>query len=872
MIKELDNKITAKIIDDIIEWKKSTDKSWEYICAHIFYLDSFPDLTREEKEFYTPLFIKSAQDKILKEENTRGISVKHDRWCYEDNLLHDYQWIKFKEMMSDWSKERMSKVASQALDIVNFLPNPHKIDTSIDNAVVKGLVYGNVQSGKTAHIAALIALYASAGCKVIIVFSGITKSLRKQTQDRLRNDLGIEKYGCYDLITANSDLLGADEQSIEGRYYSNKPCIGVFKKSPAALKRLYRYLNATNDPHFWSKKQVLIIDDESDQYSINVKPLKDDETGESFERSTINFLLIKILNTFERYCYVGFTATPFANVLNELPGKDSLYPKDFIYPLEINEKYYGARKLFGSALEDTEHPLKTMNAINIVDDTEISPAVNDFDDIPKSLQDAINYFIIATACKYYRNIKKHSSMLVHLDRQISVHEKLEDIIQNYKDYVLTHYKKQEDNFREIWNKEKDRIQFDTLKELFSYDEEDKDKFIIPKYEELAIYINEVLSNLKVIVDNSSRPIEERLHYTKDGHDVVIVIGGNTLSRGLTLEGLLVSYFFRTSKLYDTLLQMGRWFGYRIGYEDLPRLYTTKEIAFKFSELADIEEEVRDQFSTYGFDITPSDISVKIRTLPSLQITRKNAMQSAVSTGVNYSGQRAQTLFFPQKDSAWLLHNQQCTKSFLDSLHQKPEKMNNEWLYQNISLNQIQDFTKELYIHKDNNSCKKDLLLKFMNRAKEKKYLSNWNIVVMSNMEGEDFQIASDLNVKLIKRSRYDTKDPTDDRIYLKVLQQPNNMLLDTDKCSTTPDNTPIATKFIIRHKYFLQKGKQEPGLLVIYPINKNSTPSKSASTNRLPLNAAEHVIGCMYVFPQSKDIQLDNYMTINLGENKDDAT
>lgn len=863
---ELTESEQTELIDEIVEWKKNKDKDWDYIEKHLYFIDSFNELRDEDEEafsHYKTILINEAKLRIQKESTRKGVSTKKENWFWLDSLYKDAQWDAFLKMQKSWSKERLNAVSKQSAEIVNCLSNPRKPDTNAEEATVKGLVYGNVQSGKTAHIAALIAMYASSGCNLIIVFSGITKNLRLQTQDRLRHDLGIDDLGCYDLITANSDLLGKSEQNIQGRIVGNKPCIGVFKKSPAALKRLHSYLNRVNDKSFWNKRQVLVIDDECDQYSLNVKPMyKDDETGEEFERSTINNWIVKILNTFERYCYVGFTATPFANVLNELPGKDSLYPKDFIYPLDMSEKYYGAKKLFGSALADPSQPELTMDAVNIINDEDLNPKLNSFEDIPKSMQEAVIYFILGTACKYYRGIKDHSSMLVHLDMKIAVHSQLKQLFDNYFYQVLTRYKELKDKFESIWNKEKDRIPFSTVKILFGYDDSSSPKYVVPEFDDLQIYINEVINKLKVIVDNSATKQEDRLHYDSDKGNVYIVIGGNTLSRGLTLEGLLVSIFYRTNSLYDTLLQMGRWFGYRIGYEDLARVYTTQKIAFKYSELANIEDELREEFSNYTFDTTPEEVSVKIRTLPSLQITRKMAMQAAKSTGINYSGHRPQTLFFPRFDNKWLLHNQKVSYDFLSTLGNHTTK-NRMPLFENIPADKISSYIESLNICEENKSCQKELLLKFFAKAHKQGFLKKWNIVVLSNKDGTPFRISSNLTVNLIERSRYDRKDPEEKNLYLKVLQQPTNMLLDTDLCASTKDTESIASMFLKRHSYFNDKGIEEPGLLLIYPINKDSKP-KPGSTNRIPLESPEHIIAHTFIFPNSKDILLDTYMTIDL--------
>lgn len=874
---ELTEEKIEEYVNDIVDWKKDRDKSWEEIERTLQRLnDELGELWDEDKncfKYYAPILVQKAKDRIFNESTFKGISAKHENWFWINNLKRVYQWNAFKEIMSGWSKTRFETVQNQSCDIVNFLANPAKNETPAEECRKKGLVYGNVQSGKTAHIAALIAMYASSKCDMIIVLSGVTKSLRLQTQNRLRHDLGIDSKGCYDLITAETDLIGKSAQNLEGRLNGQKPCIGVFKKSPAALKRLIKYCKKVNDEKsFWKNKTVLIIDDECDQYSINVKNMHlDDEDREDykngdFSRSTINGLIVDLLHIFNKYNYVGFTATPFANVLNEPPGNDSLYPKDFIYSLEMNKKYYGAKKIFGSVLEDAENPSRTVDSINYIDEEEINPKENSFESLPESLQNAINYFIVGTACKFYRGLTSHSSMLVHLDLKIAVHSQLETIINSYRNYVLANYKSIENKFIKIWNDEKDRIPFEDIKELFGYEEKNRENYKLPEYDlEFKRCINEVLSKLTVVVDNSSRPMEERLHYDDENPSVVIVIGGNTLSRGLTLEGLLVSCFYRTSKNYDTLLQMGRWFGYRIGYEDLARLYTTQEIAFRFSMLSDVEDELRDEFSVYQFDVTPETLSPKIRRHPSLQITRKMAMQAAKSSGINLCGYRPQTLFFPRNDFNFLNNNLRITSLFISSLG-KYEESNGAIIFRNKQRTQIQDFIRSFNIDDRNKACNKKVLLNFFSKLSEREFLNKWNVAVLNKKSGKKLQISDSLEVGMVERSRVDLHSTIDDEVSFKTLSQLNNMLIDTPLCTTVKDITSVTEKFEKRHAYFVEELKQEePGLLVIYPIDKDSKPVAHA-TGRLPLQSVENIIGFMLVFPNAKNNELEEYLSIPLEE------
>lgn len=870
-MNETDNKLST-IVEEVVEWKKNADKDWEYISSHLYFLDAVASWMEKDKssfEYYIPYIIQKAKAQIERDSPGVGIGVRKERWFFLDSMRRQVYWHNFTSMMSSWDEERLKTVSDQSVDIVNCLSNPSKTDTPASIATRKGLVYGNVQSGKTAHIAAMIAMYASSGCPLIIVLSGVTKSLRLQTQNRLRHDLGIDKYGNYDLMTPETDLLGKKEVSIEGKLNSNRPCIGVFKKSPAALKRLLAYLRRTNDPCFWNGRQVLIVDDECDQYSVNVKQIPDEDDGNKpFERSTINRLIVDLFHTFERYCYVGFTATPFANLLNEQPGDDSIYPRDFIYPLEISPKYFGADKLFGSISDDPEEDTPVADSIVYVKEEQISPKFNSFRDIPDSLIDAILYFIVATACRYYRNQFDHSSMLIHLDQRIATHNSLKMCIEKFLQSDSFQYHHLEKKMKEIWDKEKPRNPFSLIQQLFHYDDSYKDSFEKPEFEKLSPFIRRVISEVKVVVDNSSIPMEERLHYHDDHPDVYIVIGGNTLSRGITLYGLMVSVFYRTTKIYDTLLQMGRWFGFKLEYEDLPRLFTTEKLVEEYSKLATVEEKIREEFSNYEFDISPEDVAPKIIKMPELAITRKMAMQSAISTGINYSGSRPQTLFFPAKNGQFHKNNQKTTKAFLDSIENKRSEKNKMPFYESVPISCIQDFIEKFSIIPENRTCDKNMLLKFLSKANDRGYLQLWNVCVVTTNTGKEFNISSYLSIHLIERSRYDRHDPEEETLYIKALQQPNNMFLDTEILDKIPKNINTSQKFSIRHNYFKDRGEEEPGLLLIYPINKDSKYTGKYS-NRVDLEAPDHIIGLTFVFPNNKDILLDEYMQIDLPNRSD---
>ena len=362
-------------------------------------------------------------------------------------------------------------------------------------------------------------MYASVECQLIIVLSGVTNNLRWQTQTRLVKDLKILEEPHWYLLTPEKDRIGKNQPYPEALLAGNDVSIGVFKKNPCALRSLLSWLKKTTNTDIWKKNQVLVIDDECDQYSPNVK-LKDEDDGSEYEHSTINGLIVDLLRLFPRVSYVGYTATPFANVLNELPGKESLYPEDFIYALDKNENYYGSEKIFGSD-EDSESEI--LDAINIVEADEFHELKNGTEtEIPLSLQDAINYFIIATACKHMRGLIDFSTMLIHVDMKVTVHASIESLIYPYVEELRQKLRNKDRQilaeFRKIWNTEKARNPADRIKRLFPNSNEED--YLLPEFEDLYNEILNVISkqNMEIVVDNSSKPVEHRLSYEHSSYE------------------------------------------------------------------------------------------------------------------------------------------------------------------------------------------------------------------------------------------------------------------------------------------------------------------------------------------------------------------
>ena len=251
MLKLTEEEI-SKIIDDIIEWKSFSGKEWDEISTKLYYVKSVENLRDQDEEtyqYYSKILIEEAKKKLEKESEIKGLAPKHENWFFLSSMKDGRYWHRFEKLMKfdGWDETRLETNKRQTLEIINCLSDPAKTITSDESRYKKGLVYGNVQSGKTAHIASLISMYASAGCRMFIVLSGVTNNLRLQTQNRLRHDLGIDTTGGYDLITSESDLIGKTLQQIQGKWQNDICVIGIFKKNPAALRRLIDYLKNINN-------------------------------------------------------------------------------------------------------------------------------------------------------------------------------------------------------------------------------------------------------------------------------------------------------------------------------------------------------------------------------------------------------------------------------------------------------------------------------------------------------------------------------------------------------------------------------------------------------------------------------------------------
>ncbi len=768
----------------------------------------------------------------------------------------------------DWTQGDLRSLDEASSKIMSRLKPPMAPD-GVDS---RGLVMGYVQSGKTASYTALMAKAADRNYKVLIVLTGIHNALRGQTQTRLNRELigvGDERHAdatrCWIQLTGDEDdfspphsnanaLLGGDP---------DKRLLIVCKKNARIMTKLISWLEGAH-VDLRTRTPVLVIDDEADQASIN--------TSRNPARVTaINQLLRRLLRSMPRSAYVAYTATPFANLLiNPDPSLGDLYPKGFILALPKAEAYFGPERIFGrDALTDDELDVSGMDVVRIIPDDEL-PALRpgrargaQFDPTETpSLRAALLWFVLSSAARLSRGHVRNGTMLVHTSLKTETHrptlEVLSSMVQELRTTLSNEAVRVE--LSRLWQDESARV---------TPEEGGPGCVAMPfdrVYEKIAEVLNE--KDFGLVEDNYLS--SDRLSYDRRDasfRTFVVVVGGNTLSRGLTLEGLTSSLFLRTSNTYDTLLQMGRWFGYRKGYGDLFRVWTTQDLRDFFQDISTVEEEIRRELKQYDDGITtPTQAGVRIRRHPQLQITAAPKMGAAVSAQVSYSDRRVQSILFHHKTSTWIdsawSAGVQLVKQAATEAAKPWEGSPARWVAQKLPVARIVDFFSAYPTVDLATSFRPTAIRDYILRRNKDGELLHWNVAIIGRMARGPCPVEpfGGLEVRLVNRSRIQYADDTFANI--KALMSTRDIVADVLP-ELPADQTDEAACF--RHRREHLPGV---GLLLLYPIDKASTVSKSrkkdSRTVRLDLEASGHLLGVGLVFPASRSKAENDYVVVDL--------
>ena len=627
------------------------------------------------------------------------------------------RYEKFLRGVKQWSPVVTAALNTTSDKILDLAGDPN----SAENFSRRGLIIGEVQSGKTAAYTALCNKAADVGYKIIIVLTGMLEDLRRQTQTRLdfefagresqiflSNDaaiknilVGVARYGRDKSITqftsVNSDFSAPLLKSFALDLKNlNGTALFVVKKNKHILQNLIAWLKQSVD--FGTDKikhSLLLLDDEADNASINTKKNYYDE------QTAINAAIREILNLFGKTTYIGVTATPFANIfINPLNKEgmfgDDLFPKDFIYALDVPSNYIGAAKIFGGN-GGNKNFVVNIEPDDCPDVEDIFPKRHDkslrVTELPESLCAAINYFLLVNAIRDVRGERKtHRTMLIHVSRFTKVHAQIYDLVNARLQEIVNDLR--EYSALPATEAEKFSAHIAALHKVF-------DDFKLAaiggvSWEKiLSEYLRRAVETIQVGLRNSTRKNSFSYEQNPDGLRV-IAIGGNSFTRGLTLEGLCVTYFYRNSRNYDTLMQMGRWFGYRPNYADLCRLWTTQEIVDWYGFIADVSDEFKSELAFMReAGLTPKDFGLRVRQHPdTLEITAQNKMRFArqVKWAVELSKVFIET---PRliDDAEILSANENLIRNFIDGLNAFAQTEKNFWrgVPKNLVANLILNF-------------------------------------------------------------------------------------------------------------------------------------------------------------------------------------
>lgn len=836
-------------------------------------------------------------------------------------------WTRYKNhLLGKYTgRPKMSESAVATLENnCHWILNHLKRDTRSAGAV-KGLVMGSVQSGKTANMIGLVTMAAHYDWNFFIILSGTIDNLRKQTRDRFLSDLtqsGGVNWHVLD-YTRNADYLVdindgkhylTDDLALniyqEGTQHNNwmHRYVIVCLKNSTRLKNLITWLHSKATKA--ARMRLIVIDDEADQASVNTRKMKDVDDEEIIERTAVNQLIIDLVKgndiegkhsaaEFQAMNYISFTATPYANVLNEA-YEDSLYPRTFICSLPESKEYFGAKAIFGSKSDDRYNGL---NIIRTVPKEEVT-ALKQLHKgcaftLPKEFQHAVCWFLSAAAVLRVRGHKKPISMLIHTTQLQGGHFEEYDVLKSWllresKTGSLLHL------CREVYDAEKAEFLLKDLAEGYpEYALLNSVCDVFPEFDDIENEIKQILSQIVNIgigedsdfdycengihlcVDNcrankkSDEGVYLRIVYPKPEQlsamskaPVFIVLGGNTLARGLTLDGLLCTYFARNVNQADTLMQMARWFGYRKGYELLQRIWMPLSVQEKFELLEEIDEKLKEEFESFmRMGKSPATFGPRVMSsakIAKFMLTSKTKSQNAVPCEFDFSGDSYETTQF-DNNADLLLANIKCSEAFLASVGtaRKSDVIEGTYVWANVSSHAILHNFLEHYHLFDCSPLHVDIPIfrKWMEEMnKDGKYLK-WNIAVSGDKKSETRWKVAGADVGTVERSKK-TKHP--EFIDIGSLRSGIDVLADVNPSALSPEETAILANALkskknllaVRHKL----GLGDVPLLLLYRIDQNKGKD---SKYRTKIGSVHDIIGFSIII-SGEEVSSDYVKTIHV--------
>ncbi|MGV1004861.1 MAG: Z1 domain-containing protein [Candidatus Nanopelagicales bacterium] len=881
------------------------------------------------------------QPESLELKDTSG----HVQWLGEDRRS-EIDWA-FNERYLRYLRERESRppkildrLDRTTLKILGHLGDPARKQESWDR---RGLVVGGVQSGKTGNILGLICRAADAGYLLIVVLAGMHNNLRSQTQLRIdegflgfdtqvRQEIvnaeagsaphgtigvgtlpGVRKLPVASLTTSAEvgDFLTerAQQQLVQLGLFPvvlvvkkhaisarQKPD-GTFKPAGGILNNLTKWILDTagqGEPGEAKKVRafpLLVIDDEADSGSINTKyASRNAGPDDEVTPTAVNSAIRSLLNAFERSSYVGYTATPNANIYippdvdNAEFGRD-LFPEHFVEYILPPSNYFGPARVFGAedfGDEDPEEGKADNGLIRVITDhTAWLPDKHKKGTqpgrLPDSLRTAIRSFVLARAVRLARGQRhKHNSMLVHASQWQDVQESVRDQIRDELDDL------------------RGRIRFDDsgeiqaeLKKLFEEDFQPTtqswktaEPVTLVDWAEVEQQLEEAVTPIELMVINGKS--DDALAYFErrwEGLNV-IAVGGNKLSRGLTLEGLTVSYYLRAASTHDTLLQMGRWFGYRDGYEDACRLYTTSTLVEAFRGVTEANLELISEFEEMAqIGEKPRKYGLKIQdTVADMLVTARNRMPGAKTLRIGFSGQGPSTVvMYCDRDraSANLAATRNLIRKMDENGYSRTGRDGDTQIWTGVDGLMLASTFFEKYSSPASAwRVQGPAIAKYIKNRVAAGELTDWTVALLSSNEAKrefDRRTIAGYSVGLTKRTVFLSDRLADGHYSIKQLLSPSHETLDLSKAEKEAALELTWQQYEASDKKGRWKNPptkpggmairatrpKEKGLLLIYPLAPPVVPADTVMNKEI---ATEPIIGFFVSFPKSPKAPAVDYV------------
>lgn len=859
------------------------------------------------------------------------------RWKFWER----YRSYLIRQQLPQPAINSLNRITDRILDLCGNPANDGKFDR-------RGMVVGDVQSGKTGNYTGLICKATDAGYKVIIVLTGLNNNLRSQTQIRL--DEGFIGKISVPIGETGSRVIGTGQidpsaivdwatnrtekgdfnwkaMSQFGVHPGGRPLLLVVKKNSSVLNGVLEWIRLTansNDqgrPRF-TGMPLLVIDDEADNASVDTRQqnFTDGIADADHKPTVINAKIRQIVGSFDQVSYIGYTATPFANIFihpDAETGKDfqDLFPRDFIVNMPTPDNYVGASRIFGFVRDDEEEIEKTAaglpDLIVPIEDHAASlsrretagwmppvhkmlhiPLVEGEDTVPASLLDAMRSFALVVAARRERGQgREHNSMLIHVTRFQAVQKRVVSQIQEALDTLANAVRYGGETgitpFKSLWESE-----FEPVTRALDFADCPPVAWL-----EMETALRATISSISVREINGSSADVLDYDLNKEQGLNVIAIGGDKLARGLTLEGLSVTYFLRGSTMYDTLMQMGRWFGYRHGYLDLCRLFTTQDHIDWYGHIAQASDELRrefDRMEAIGAD--PVQFGLRVRSHPSLTVTSRAKMRHGTELQVTFAGDISETTVFSTNQRI-LEQNRTATADFLgrmtsegiehvaDPVQPRPGGRTNRWkdshLWNCVPAGHVLSFLDMFSTHEDAARANAPVLARYIRQQNQRGELVDWSVLLVGG-DGEDEATFGPWSVKTVVRQPkggYGT-DPSrprvikpNERFVIRRLLAPRDEAVDLDaddygaaladtlaappKRKRRSDKPPEAPSGVFLRQYRPAKR----GLLLLYPLARQQvieTEGGAIDHVFLPVDPAP--IGLGISFPASGNARSVSYV------------